>query len=92
MSEFSESKAEDFGLRLIIKFEVFLHFTIQEPKLLHFHSAGALLFGGVVDDANCVSVINMYRHCGWGCPSSARVRRRTLAWWVCFVGIQEKGT
>ncbi len=52
--------AQIFLPGLVEKFEVFPSITIEKPEVTHFHSAGALLFDGVVDDTNGGSVVNMY--------------------------------
>jgi hypothetical protein len=44
--------AQIFLTGLIIKFEVFLCFTIQQPEVLHLHCTGTLAFDCVIDDAN----------------------------------------
>jgi hypothetical protein len=59
--------AQVFLTRLIIKFEVFLCFTIQQPKVLHLHCMGMLEFDHVIEDANGSGVfeVNRCRCCGW---------------------------
>ncbi len=48
-----------FLSRLIVKFEVFLHFAVKKPEVLHLHCAGALAFDGIVDNTNVGSVVNV---------------------------------
>ncbi len=54
--------AKVFLSGLIIKFEVFLHFAVKKPEVLHLHCAGALVFDGIVDNANGGSVVYVDRH------------------------------
>ncbi len=51
--------AQVFLSGLMIKFDVFLHFTVKKPVVLHLHCAGALAFDGTVDNANGGSVVYM---------------------------------
>jgi hypothetical protein len=45
---------------LIMKFEILLSFPVQQPEVMYFHSAGALAFDCVIDNANGSSVVNMH--------------------------------
>ncbi len=45
--------------RLIIKPEVLLCFSIQEPEISHLHRTGTLSFDSVVDDANSRGVVDV---------------------------------
>jgi hypothetical protein len=54
--------AQVFLPGLIVKFEVLLSFPIKQPEVLHFHGAGALVFGGIVDNADGGSVVDVNRH------------------------------
>ncbi len=51
--------AQIFLTGLIIKLEVLLCFSIQEPEISHFCCTGALLFDSVIDDANSSGVVNV---------------------------------
>ncbi len=51
--------AQVFLPGLIIKLEVMLCFTIQEPEISHFHSTGALLFDSVIDNDNSSGVVDV---------------------------------
>ncbi len=44
---------------LIIKLEVLLCVSIQEPEIFHFHHMGALLFDSVIVNANSGGVVNV---------------------------------
>ncbi len=46
---------------LVVKFEVLLYFTIKKPEVPHLHCLGALLFDGIVDNANGGSVVDVDR-------------------------------
>jgi hypothetical protein len=48
----------------MVKFEVFLCFSIKKPEVLHFHCKGALVFDGIVDNANGGSVFDV-NWCLW---------------------------
>jgi hypothetical protein len=50
-----------FLSRLIVKFEVFLHFAVKKPEVLHLHCAGALVFDGIVDNTKGGSVVYVDR-------------------------------
>ncbi len=52
--------AQVFLTGLIIKFEVFLCFAIQQPEVLHLHCTGTLAFDRVIDDANGGGVVDVY--------------------------------
>jgi hypothetical protein len=67
---------------LIIKFDVFLHFTIKEPKILLFHGVGALPFDGLVDNANCGSVFDIYRVWWLWMSKFSKSKAKTLACWA----------
>jgi hypothetical protein len=54
--------AQLFLTRLIIKFEVFLCFAIQQPEVPHLHCTGTLAFDCVIDDANGSGVVDVN---GW---------------------------
>jgi hypothetical protein len=56
--------AQVFLTGLIIKFEVFLCFAIQQPEVLHLHCMGALAFDCVIDDANNSGVVDV-DGCWW---------------------------
>ncbi len=49
---------------LIIKFEVFLCFAIQQPEVPHLHCTGILAFDHVIDNANGSGVVNV-NGCRW---------------------------
>ncbi len=51
--------AQVFLTRPIIKLEVLLCFTIQEPEISHFHCTGGLLFDRVIGDANSSGVVDV---------------------------------
>ncbi len=51
--------AQVFLPGLIIKLEVLLCFSIQEPEISHFHRTGALSFDSVIDNANSSGVVNV---------------------------------
>ncbi len=53
--------AQVFLPRLIVKFEVLLSFPIKQPEVPHFHGTGALVFDGIVDNANGGSVVDVNR-------------------------------
>ncbi len=73
---------------LMIKCKVFLHFTIQAPKILQFHGAGALLFDGVIADTNSGSAFNMYRHWWLWMSKFSKSKVKDFG----FLGIYKKGT
>ena len=52
---------------------------------MHFHSAGALAFDGVVDNADGGGVVNMYGR--WGLGMSQLFQRQSEDF--CFLCIQE---
>jgi hypothetical protein len=56
--------AQVFLTGLIIKFEVFLCFAIQQPEVSHLHCTGTLAFDCVIDDANGSGVVNV-NGCQW---------------------------
>ncbi len=56
--------AQVFLTRLIIKFEVFLCFAIQQPKVPHLHCTRTLAFDHVIDNANGSGVVNV-NECWW---------------------------
>ena len=56
--------AQVFLAGLIIKFEVFLSFTVKEPEVSHFHCTGSLSFDGVINNTNSSGVVDMYG-CWW---------------------------
>ncbi len=51
--------AQVFLTGLIIKLEVLLCYSIQEPEISHFHRTGTLLFDSVIDDANSGGVVDV---------------------------------
>jgi hypothetical protein len=53
--------AQVFLTRRIIKLEVLLCFTIQEPEISHFHCTGMLSFDSVIDTANSSGVVDVDR-------------------------------
>ncbi len=53
--------AQIFLPGLIVKFEVFLRFAVENPEVSHLHCAGALVFVGIVDNANGGSVLYVDR-------------------------------
>ncbi len=50
---------QGFLPRLIVKFEVLLRFAAKMPEVSHLHCAGALVFDGIVDNADGGSVVNV---------------------------------
>jgi hypothetical protein len=56
--------AQVFLTWLIINFEVFLCFAIQQPEVPHLHCMGTLAFDRVIDDANDSGVVNV-NECRW---------------------------
>ena len=56
--------AQVFLTGLIIKFEVFLCFAIQQPEVLHINCTGSLVFDCVIDNANGSGVVNV-NGCRW---------------------------
>jgi hypothetical protein len=74
--------AKVFLTKLIIHLEVLLCFYIQEPEISHFHCMGMLLFDSVIAMSTVVVLLMWMSGGGCGCPSSLRVRRRTLASWA----------
>ncbi len=56
--------AQVFLTRLIIKFEVFLCFAIQQPEVTHLHCTAMLAFDCVIDDANSSGVVDV-NGCRW---------------------------
>jgi hypothetical protein len=48
----------------LLKFEVFLCFTIKKPEVSHLHCVGALAFDGIVDNFDSGSVVDVNR-CWW---------------------------
>ena len=51
-------------VRLIVKLEESLGFSIKEPKVAYFHSSGALAFDGVVHNADSCGVVDVNGN-GW---------------------------
>jgi hypothetical protein len=51
--------AQVFLTRLIIKLEILLCFSIQEPEISHLHCMVTLLFDSVIDNANSKGVVNV---------------------------------
>ena len=56
--------AQFFLTGLIIKLEVLLCFSIQEPEISLFRCMGALLFDSVIDNANGSGVVDV-NGCWW---------------------------
>ncbi len=80
--------AQVFLPGLIVKFEVFLHFAVKKPKVLHLHCAGALAFDGIVDNANGGSVV--YVNWRWWLRVSKFGESETED--LGFLCIEEEGT
>jgi hypothetical protein len=73
---------------LIMKFEILLSFSVQEPELTHFHGAGALLFDSVVDNANGSSIVNVYWCWRLWMPKLVQGKPKDFG----FLGIEEEGS
>ncbi len=53
--------AQVFLTGLIVKLEVCLCFSFQEPEISHFHCTGTLSFDSVIDNANSSGVADADR-------------------------------
>ncbi len=73
---------------LIMKFEIFLIFPIQQPEVTHFHGAGALTFDRVIDNANGSSVVNVYWCWQVWMPKLVQGKPKGFG----FLGIEEEGS
>jgi hypothetical protein len=73
---------------LIMKFEILLSFSIQQPEVTHFHGAGALTLDSVIDNANCSSVVNVYWCWRLWMPKLVQGKTKDFG----FLGIEEEGS
>lgn len=48
---------------MIMKSEVFMGFSVKEPKITHLHRSGTLAFNRVIDNPNYGGVVNVNRCC-----------------------------
>jgi hypothetical protein len=46
-----------FLSELIMKFEILLSFSVQQPEVMHFHDMGELMFDSVIENANGSRVV-----------------------------------
>ncbi len=56
--------AQVFLTGLIINFEIFLCFAIQQPEVSHLHCTRTLAFDSVIEDANSSGVVDV-NGCWW---------------------------
>ncbi len=80
--------AEVFLPRLMVNFEVLLHFAVKEPEVLHLHCAEALAFDGIVDNADVGSVVYVNRHWWLWVSKFGKSKMEDLG----FLCIEKKGT
>jgi hypothetical protein len=73
---------------LIIKFEILLSFSVQQPEVMHFHGTGALSFDSVIDNANGSSAVNVNWCWRLWMPKLVQGKTKDFG----FLGIEEEGS